>query len=390
MTRGFEMPALRGRIYLRLGPGALAAMLIAAPGVCQTGSREPLIVSPRSGDLIGRDKVTVRIQLGPSEVKTIEAIRLKVQESKYDSGSLRVIKKPEEDRVTITYDVTLQKAAAGGTPAKNTILLMSAADNKELDRVEVWQLHCSDHFDERQDMEASAYVGIAIDTFAASELKNYLNPGVSGELTERAVAGFNFDYRLLGDPARPSSQQLWVYGETVHGMRSADVDCSKTPNIPTCATFDPKKPEQAFIYMLRNATSLEAFAGLRWEFATLQKHGLPPARVYLKGQFGFLTVTRGGSDLVDMHHVGLGLVATRGRFLDSHLEAGYGKTDLFLKHPNGRLKIDGHLTWQPNWMKSLGLRPFAQMTVDSDGRRGADSVQTYLGISFDLDRLFGP
>jgi len=378
-----------GGIRSWVRPGALAVML-AAPGVCQPGSRGQLIVAPKPGDLVGRDKASVRVQLGPEEVKTIEAIRLRVLESCYDSGSLRVVKKPEADRTTITYAVTLKKATAGGVPAKNTILLESAADGRELDRVEVWQLHPSDHVDVRQDMEAGAYVGIGIDNFAASELKKYLNPDVSGELTERAVAGFSFDYRLLGDPGRPSGQQLWVYGETVHGMRSADVDCSKTPNIPTCASFDPKKPEQAFIHMLRNATSLEAFAGLRWEFATLQKHGLPPARVYLNGQFGFLTVSRGGSDVVDMHHVGVGLVATRGRFLDSHLEAGYGKTDLFLQHPNSRLKLDGYLTWQPNWMRPLGLRPFTQLTVDSDGRRGADSVQTYIGINFDLDKLFGP
>ena len=40
-------------------------------------------------------------------------------------------------------------------------------------------------------------------------------------------------------------------------------------------------------------------------------------------------------------------------------------------------------------MQSIGVRPFAQMTVDSDCGSHADSIQTYVGLNFDLDRIFG-
>lgn len=53
--------------------------------------------------------------------------------------------------------------------------------------------------------------------------------------------------------------------------------------------------------------------------------------------------------------------------------------------------MDGYLTWKPGWksLDAAGLRPFVQMTVDSDYGPGADSIQTYVGLSFDLDRIFG-
>ena len=34
------------------------------------------------------------------------------------------------------------------------------------------------------------------------------------------------------------------------------------------------------------------------------------------------------------------------------------------------------------------IRPFAEMTVDTDLGSGADSVQSYFGINFDVDCVF--
>ena len=249
-------------------------------------------------------------------------------------------------------------------------------------------------FDERSDFEASAYLGLSIDSFAASDLNRYINPEVSTTLKERAVAGFDFAYRLHGDPGKPKGRQLWVYGETVHGMRSADVDCAANPGVPVCkGAFRPGtvKPDDSFLYLLRNASSLEAFAGMRWEFATLQARGAHPARAYLNAQFGFVSVAGSGADVLDLHQLGLGLTAVNGRFRDSRFEAGYGRSGFFRDRRNRRLKLDGYLTWKPAWpwMQSIGMRPFAQMTVDSDCGPHADSIQTYVGLSFDLDRIFG-
>ena len=247
--------------------------------------------------------------------------------------------------------------------------------------------------DERENLEASAYLGISIDSFAASDLNQYINPDVSTKLKERAVAGFDFGYRMVGDPAAPKTHQLWLYGETIHGMRSADVDCSANSSVAVCdGAFAPGKvkPEAGFLYLLRGASSLEALAGLRWEFAALNAQSTHPARAYLNAQFGFVSVAGGGQDVSGLHHLGLGVVAVNGRFSGSHLEAGYGKSDFFSQRCNNRVKIDGYLTWKPGWqwMQSLGLRPFAQMTVDTDAGPHADSIQTYLGLNFDVDRLF--
>ena len=49
----------------------------------------------------------------------------------------------------------------------------------------------------REDFEASAYTGLAIDTFASDELKKYLNPDASGGLKQRGIFGFDFAYRLV-------------------------------------------------------------------------------------------------------------------------------------------------------------------------------------------------
>jgi hypothetical protein len=93
--------------------------------------------------------------------------------------------------------------------------------------VEAWE---GPYGDERGDFEANAYIGLAIDTFGAEELHKYLNPEANGELHERSIFGFDFAYRLF----KKGSRQVWVYGETLHGVRSEDIDCAATPELPSC------------------------------------------------------------------------------------------------------------------------------------------------------------
>lgn len=218
--------------------------------------------------------------------------------------------------------------------------------------------------DERRDLETSAYVGIAIDTFAASDLNRYLNQDASGGLRERGIAGVDFAYRLAGE--RGGRRQLWLYGETVHGARSADIDCAAHPDFPTCKPFQSQiSTSGEFLYILRNATSLEAFGGLRWEILPVRRTGDAPANLYVKAQAGFLSVTGAGDDLIDMHHVALGLCVVGGKYRDSYVEAGYGRTDLFQKNPDRRYKIDGMLVF-PWQSRRLGMHAFLQMTVDTD------------------------
>src|SRR5579859_3067503 len=264
----------------------------------------------------------------------------------------------------------------------------------------------------RSNFEASAYAGLAIDTFAVGEVNKYLNPNDSNKVKLRGVGGFDFAYRLFGGPCSPDDvragatkapncndkkdssafhSQLWVYGETVHGVRSADVDCKANPNLSVCKIFQDNPaftPDQT-LYILRNATSLEAFAGLRFEFLTLNPTSKHPANLYLKSQAGFLTVAGAGKLTQDHTSLALGAIATSGRFRESYLDFGYGRTKLFAKNSNSRWKIQAYLTWDafPGIVGKY-LRPFAEMDVDTDLGPGADSVQSYYGVNFDVDCIF--
>ncbi|MBZ5589905.1 MAG: hypothetical protein LAO05_15220 [Acidobacteriia bacterium] len=227
-------------------------------------------------------------------------------------------------------------------------------------------------------------MGYAIDSFAGSATKQYLNPSVSGDIQERWVAGFDFAYCLTGDP-EPGKHQIWLYGRTVHGVRSSDVDCRQNPDTPVCKDYGTDFGEQ-HLYILRNARTLEGFVAARWELPALPGTG-DLARPYLKAQAGFLTVANNGGDVVGVHHVGVGIVAISGSYRDSFLEVGYGRTDLFATNPTKRWKVGGFLTWHKASQEWSGVAPFAAMVVDTDLGRGADSIQSYVGLSIQLDRF---
>jgi hypothetical protein len=239
--------------------------------------------------------------------------------------------------------------------------------------------------DERGDIEASVYGGLAIDTFAAGELGRYLNPEASALLKERWIAGFDVALRLTKGPAL--GPQLWLYLETLHGVRSADVDCAKSPELPVCKPFQEilDDPTGRTLYILRNATSLEGFIGARFEPVTLHPNGKHPLRPYVNAQVGFLTIAGSGGDALENLNLGTGLTVVGGQFRASHLEVGIGRNQVFANQ-RSRLVIDGLLSWRMPGADSL--RPFAQITIDSDLGAGPDAIQTYFGIDFDLGCLF--
>jgi len=239
--------------------------------------------------------------------------------------------------------------------------------------------------DERGAFESNAYIGLAIDTFGAEELNKYLNPEANGELHERSIFGFDFAYRLLGKGKR----QLWVYGETVHGVRSEDIDCAKTPELPSCkkelAEFGADLAK-ASLFLLRNATSLEAYVGVRVEFAQLNLPGLHPSAIYVNFQPGFLEVAGSDGDAKASHHIGIGAQAVGGAMQGSYLEFGYGKSDLFIVNRDRRFKFDGMLVRK---LAGTGFALFAQLYADVDMRDGSDSIQSYFGLNYDVSKLFG-
>jgi hypothetical protein len=243
--------------------------------------------------------------------------------------------------------------------------------------------------EERATFDASAFLGLGIDSFAATDLRRYLNPNDSGGVEERLVGGIDFEYRVLGNKEL-AGLKLWVLGETVHGLRSAEVDCQAAPAAEVCQPFLEQlaNPGAPTLFLLRKATSLEAFLGLRFELAIIQRADADAAKLYLKAQAGFLTVAKSGGDVLDSHHVGLGLLAVKGRFAGSYLEVGFGRSDVFLEHTRRRLKIDALLSMGKAGGSGV-IRPFVQFTVDSDLGSGADSIQSFLGVDFEVGRLFG-
>ena len=251
--------------------------------------------------------------------------------------------------------------------------------------------------DERGNFEAAAYTGVVIDNFAAQESNALIYPGGAAGIKNSYVVGIDFAYRLIGNAADVRAlkgSQLWVYGESIHGEQSGDVNCAQITNPAICSVLTASAPanlQNAFYSVLRNATSLEAYAGLRWEFLTLQAKSSDAVKLYVKSELGFLTVSGLGSVIQSDQKIALGAVVTSGRFKHSYWEAGWGKNDLFRTNPGRRFKLDGYLTWDLNqWMTQYGMTPFLEMTVDSDFGQGSDSVRSYFGFNFDLSKLWAP
>jgi hypothetical protein len=231
--------------------------------------------------------------------------------------------------------------------------------------------------DARNDFEVTVYFGLGIDTFSAAEQRLYLNPDSSSVKQERAVGGFNFSYRLFGKP------QLWLYGESMHGMRSAEVDCGANAGFFLCQrNLQGKDPAADLLFMIRNASSLEGHVGLRFEFLTVNKNGSDPANLYFKAEAGFLDVAGAPGSAMAAHELALGLIATNGFFQGSYVEGGWGRSDIFVTNRHRRKKMDAFLTWP----LAGPVRAFAQIVVDTDLGRGSDTIQSYVGLEFDLRR----
>ncbi len=369
------------------------------------------IVSPPAGVEFALDRITLAVTVSPD----IAAARVTTQDGQgnniYDSGERPLQRgsttwSPEVPLVPGLNRITVSAAGAIASTATNFATRTDSAAGAAVRfaaapvvsaTIEITRTQTeSTVHDARETFGATFYNGLSIDTFAGGELKQYAGQSNSGNAITRYLSGFDFEYRVQGNPATARGRQLWVYGETVHGVRSSDVDCGADPPPAVCDVFNVTTAGDRTLFLLRTASSLEAFLGARWEFLPLQLGSEAPARLYLKAQFGFLAVAERGSDAVDMRHIGLGAVTTSGRYRGSYLEIGWGRNDLFAAPSTsrafrGRFLIDAFLNWHPDWMRTkyLEASPFVQFVVDSDLGPGSDSVQTYIGFQFDLAQLFG-
>lgn len=273
------------------------------------------------------------------------------------------------------------------------------------------QEHGGTFSDCRSRFGARFVLGLGIDTFASGELAKVLNPSESdaNDVRERFVGGFDVQYRLWRSQNAKSrnTKALWVRAFTLHGVRSSEVDCTKDsqdaadgstlPGVCSLTTnaFLPADLDvgETATYILREASSLEGFGALRYEFRSLERSGQddrPSGVLYALAQLGFLSVADSGDDLVDNHLFAIGAAATEGPFMDSFLELGWGRTQLYGDKSDDRFKVRALVSWKVAGKKGSdrsSVRAFASIVVDSDFGSGSDSVQSYIGLSFDVSRL---
>jgi hypothetical protein len=255
----------------------------------------------------------------------------------------------------------------------------------------------------RKDLEATFHAGTVLDTFAGSEVQKFVNPEASGGIQWRGSAGADFEYRAWGNRKKRQksyfANSVWVYGESDYGARSAQFDCKKNTTFLNCQTVPaPPATGEEFFFIVRNAATLEAFGGLRWEFLALRPAEKKlSVNIYAKAQAGFLTIslpttassttssTSNPGNFAQMHHIGLGGIITNGYFQGSYFELGHGRTDLFKPNSHGRWKVDSFLTFPVK----RAINFYIQLFVDSDLGNASDSVQTYFGFDLNLRDIPG-
>jgi hypothetical protein len=253
------------------------------------------------------------------------------------------------------------------------------------------------HSDERPVFDASGFFGKVFDTFAPPIASGYRETDQSTpSIRSRWTAGVTAQYRLLGTPE--SQFQLWIGWYMLSGMRTADVECSQETDSPLCHA-SASTPDK-FLYVLEHATTIEAHTDTRLEGFTLQPDSDTPMRLFAFFRSGFVNVA-GASKLRQALAAGGGFVLPKGPFRDSAISLGIGRSDLFFESRSkfNRLKLDGRLVFDlapsiadrlSSWKRFAGAsRFFIVVAMDrSYSDSEPDSVQTYVGLDFDLRRVF--
>jgi hypothetical protein len=315
---------------------------------------------PRAGDHFG---ISIDLQLFPEQrvAETSRQLVFAAPALRLDSA-VRLIRNGE----------TIQDVRVGALPANTSPRGRCASGSADEDP--------------QVSFDISAYLGTVVDTFAPDSIGNYRNPYGESQQKMRDIFGVSFDIRLWGRDDSP--RQFWLYGETLHGVRTADIDCTEDP-APVCSSADVTFAERAR-YIIKHATSLEGYINPRLEFATLQAGTTTPMRLYVTGRFGFISLEDAPS-VFRTTWVGLGLIAeAASKFSGSYVEVGVGKNELFSEGRWNRLKVDGLLSFGLQRIPLVGeaMRGFVQMAIDNDLQAGgADSVQTLFGVDFEVGLL---
>ncbi|MBI3403632.1 MAG: hypothetical protein HY048_19640 [Acidobacteria bacterium] len=279
--------------------------------------------------------------------------------------------------------------------------------------------------DQRDAFSPSGYVGTAYDNFAPPSYRGYsaVNPADAGTTWSRLITGLDLEGRVLGKPE--NQVQLWLFGETVYGVRSQSVDCASDQAKDVCSPA--KNPANAANYILAHATSLEFYFGPRLELFTFQSHTPFPGKLYVDLRIGYVALSKDDvSTITASHHLAGGLLAPAGKFERSFIEAGIGKTDALVAAPPltsgtpttatatvttttavvtvvtapntgffnnwNRFKLDGYLTFSspgPIRFLTRSERMFVEFYVDrATNNSDPSAVQTFVGVEYDISKLF--
>jgi len=235
--------------------------------------------------------------------------------------------------------------------------------------------------------EPYAFIGEVNNRFA-SEGRNLLDRRSEDDKSrvDRAV-GFGFDYRVWGQDT--SARQIVFGGQTVHTAR--------TKVVASDSLASGTNQQDQFLEVLRDGTVFEALASLkiRWPFNWLSTSSGRAAvtAIYLKGQGGLIRSDVGSDDVLDNHFIGFGIEHLAGPYRDSFFELGTGRSELF-EHDrrDWRFKAGASLNYTPGVDLSKGteggaLGLFAEAWLDTDVGPGADDIQLYLGLFFDIEKV---
>jgi hypothetical protein len=375
---------------------AICAMSMSAPAFAQTPPPSSPMDPPHAGDCAITlhvpptiDKDTIRIALDNRDARVLFKV---AQVNPFVVTLSNPLLEGSTVFVTIgsqpTFDIEVAKPVDGTKPP-------DACVPPEPNPSE---------YDGRSTFEANAFVGAVFDNFAPAQVdpahpeqgliyRNTPDPGINKSWT----AGVQAAYRLLG--RQDSVRQVWLSTQILHGLRTSDVDCTKSPDLAVCkasATLNDR-----FFAIIEHASTMEAHIDARVELLRLQVTEDTPVKVYAATRFGFVSLSGAPKVFSSDSYISGGLMAPKGVFRGSFAQIGWGRSRQFQTDPNAdRMKIFGTLMWDiaPGLLDQArniftqtagSMRFFAAIVVDRNpGGRAPDSVQSYFGIMFDVRRLY--
>lgn len=197
-------------------------------------------------------------------------------------------------------------------------------------------------------------------------------------------AGFRLEVPIKVWSGRDASSfgALHAYGAMILSRRAYE-DSSE-------AGLDPTSSATA---LLRTADAGEFYIGLRPVFFYGGDASERPGQAaYLRLELGGIAASEGNGDLIDMSFYGAGWERTTGRWQNSYLECGGGRSDVFARDSRGR-RFKGRMGIEYSLSpvgddRSLSSI-FVQARVDTDFKSGPDGVRLLYGLRLDAQNVMG-